>query len=125
MRQTIQREREANRLRAARVTGITGLDASSTVNLLITLWNAGTMTPQTFQNISKTVRKDIGCMRKWNLAKMVNGGQLVTTEMDDFEDLEILSKIGASGEEVSNCLRDLERHLPPTTIVMPEPIQIP
>ena len=83
------------------------------------------MTPQTLQKIAKSVHRDMGTMREWNFAKMVSGGMLVTSEMDHFEDLEVLSKIGASGDEVSNCLRDLERHLPPTSIAMPEPIQIP
>ena len=126
MRQKLKRVHEANHLRTVQATGLNGLDASSTVSLLITLWNSGHMTPQTLQKIAKAVHKDMGRMREWNLAKMVvSGGQLVTTEMDHFEDLEVLSKIGASGEEVRNCLRDLERHLPPTSIVMPEPIQIP
>ena len=83
------------------------------------------MTPQTLQKIAKAVHRDMGMMRKWNYAKMISKGQLVTLEMDYFEDLEVLSKIGASGDEVSNCLRDLERHLPPTSIAMPDPIPIP
>ena len=69
------------------------------------------MTPQTFQTIAKAVHKDMATMREWSFAKMVSGGQLVASEMDHFEDLEVLSKIGASGDEVSNCLRDLGRHL--------------
>ena len=63
-----------NHLRAARITGTDGLQASSTVALLIMLWNAGTMTPQTFQNIAKAVHKDMEAMRDWNRAKMVSGG---------------------------------------------------
>ena len=70
----MKREKEANHLRTARATGMNGLESSYTVNLLIHLWNAGTMTPQTLQKISKAVRKDMGCMREWNLAKMVDGG---------------------------------------------------
>ena len=125
MRQKLKREREANHLRTVQATGLNGLDASSTVSLLITLWNSGHMTPQTLQKIAKAVHRDMGMMRKWNFAKMISKGQLVTLEMDYFEDLEVLSKIGASGDEVSNCLRDLERHLPPTSIAMPDPIPIP
>ena len=69
--------------------------------------------------------RDMGTMREWNFAKMISGGKLVTSEMDHFEDLEVLSKIGASGDQVGNCLRDLEKHPPPSSIAMPEPIQIP
>ena len=83
------------------------------------------MTPQTLQKIAKSVHKDMATMREWNYAKMVSGGTLVTSEMDHFADLDLLSKIGASDDEVSNCLRDLERHFPPTSIAMPEPIKIP
>jgi len=123
--QKLKSEREAHHFRAARATGLNGLEASSTISLLITIWNSGNMTPQTLQKIAKSVHRDMGTMREWNFAKMVSGGMLVTSEMDHFEDLEVLSKIGASGDEVSNCLRDLERHLPPTSIAMPEPIKIP
>ena len=99
VRHNLKRKREANHLRAARAT------------MLITMWNHGAMTTQALQKIAKSVHKDMATMREWNYAKMVSGGTLVTSEMDHFEDLEVLSKIGASGDEVSNCLRDLGRHL--------------
>ena len=111
LRQAQKREREANHLRAARATGLKGLEASSTISLLITMWTHGAMTTQALQKIAKSVHKDMAMMRDWNYTKMVSGGKLVTSEMDHFEDLEVLSKIGASGDEVSNCLRDLGRHL--------------
>ena len=77
---------------------INGLEASSTISLLITIWNSGNMTPQTLQKIAKSVHKDMATMREWNYAKMVSGGTLVTSEMDHFEDLDLLSKIGASDD---------------------------
>ena len=98
VRQKLKRKREANHLRAARATGLKGLEASSTISLLITMWTHGAMTSQALQKIAKSVHKDMATMREWNYAKMVSGGTLVTSEMDHFEDLDLLSKIGASDD---------------------------
>ena len=111
--------------RTAAATGTDGLIASRTVKLLVSLWNAGTMTPQTVQRITKAVQKDLVSMNAWNLAKMVSEGKLVTTNMDKFQDIEAMSKLGAEGDQISNCLRDLERQLPQTKLEFPEPIRIP
>ena len=95
--------------RTAAKTGTDGLIANRTVKLLVSLWNVGTMTPQTVQRITKVVQKDLVSMNAWNLAKMVSEGKLVTANMDKFQDIEAMSKLGAEGDQINNCLRDLER----------------
>ena len=118
-------ERRAHHDRTSAATGMGGLNNINTVALLVSLWNAGVMTPQTLQKIPKAVSKDMTAMRVWNLAKMVSEGRLVTTQMDTFGDLETMSKLGADEEQIRNCLRDLERQLPPTGLEMPSPRGFP
>ena len=71
------------------------------------------------------VEQDMLVMRDWNLAKMVHDGELVSMEMDTYKDLAMIAKIGAEGVHQQNCLRDLHRQLPRSSIEMPPPIKIP
>ena len=118
-------QRMADHERTSAATGMDGLNKSCTAALLVSLWNRGVMTPHTLQKITNAVNKDMTAMRVWNLAKMVSEGELVTTVMDKFDDIEAMSKIGADGEQIRNCLRDLERQLAPTSLQMPIPTKIP
>ena len=55
---------------------------------------------------------------------MVPDGQIMTSERDMVRDPGPMSKFGAQGEHIPNCLRAPERELPPTGNEIPEPTQI-
>ena len=121
----LEEERREHHARASAATGRDGLQSSRTVAVLTLLWNSGVMTPQTMQKIAMAVEQDMLVMRDWNFAKMVHDGELVSMEMDTYKDLAVLAKIGAEGVHQQNCLRDLHRQLPRSSIEMPPPIKIP